>query len=68
MDGWYDIKISNFINIKANERTIQSTNNDILRQKNRLIKTDEKTLAQSGNSFKNGIEISQPARTKQEES
>ena len=37
-DGKYDVEISNFINIKANKRTRQRTNNEIVRQKNRLHK------------------------------
>ena len=40
-DGRYNIKINNFINIKANERTRQSTNNEIPSQKNTIHKTDE---------------------------
>ena len=41
IDGSYDIEISNFTNIKANERTRESTNNEIVRQKKRLHKIDE---------------------------
>ena len=37
----YDNEISSFINIKANEKTRQSTNNKVVRQKNRLRKTDK---------------------------
>ena len=37
----YDNDISSFINIKANEKTRQSTNNEVIRQKNRLRKTDK---------------------------
>ena len=37
----YGNEISNFINIKSNEKTRQSTNNEIVRQKNRLRKTDK---------------------------
>ena len=40
-DGEYNTESINFINIKYNERTRQSTNNEIVRQKNRLHKTDE---------------------------
>ena len=41
IDGRYGKKISNFINIKANERTGQSTNTEIVRQMNRLHKTNK---------------------------